>query len=446
MVTGEIRQTQATRAFLVMLIALAFVMNTIGRGVTESFAVFLLPVQKGLGVTRPEMTATYSIYMLAYGFSAPFAGQLIDRLGARVTYGAGLLILGTGYLMAGWVDAIWQYYICVGLLGGLGSAALGMVAASSLLSRWFTQRIGSIMSLPYAAVGAGMLFFPPTTQLLISHFDWRTAHQVIGLGVLALLPLIMLLPLERISRGSDTWRSLRSVAETTVHSNPWPLSAAIRTSAFWGLFFAYFWTSLAAYSILPQSVAYLVECGFEPLFAASAFGMAGALSTIGIVAIGWISDRMGRLYTVTLSYILTIIGVVSMIFVAVYPSLILVYGFVIFFGLMQGVRGPIIVALVSTLFRGGAVGSIFGSLSMALGLGAGTGSILSGYLHEATGTYHASFALGVIGSLLGIATFWLVPSLRDERLPGTGLAKTPADQSQSPLVEAIKPPASGPAR
>ena len=53
-------------------------MNLIARGVPETFAVFLLPVQNALGVSRSEITLTYSCYMLAYGLSAPFAGQLID--------------------------------------------------------------------------------------------------------------------------------------------------------------------------------------------------------------------------------------------------------------------------------------------------------------------------------------------------------------------------------
>ena len=86
-------------------------MNMVARGVTETFAVFLLPVQTGLGVSRSDITLTYSVYMLAYGLSAPFAGQLIDRLGARVTYGFGLPCLGVGYLLAGSATELWQYLL-----------------------------------------------------------------------------------------------------------------------------------------------------------------------------------------------------------------------------------------------------------------------------------------------------------------------------------------------
>ena len=148
---------QASRAFLYTLVALTFAMNLVARGVPETFAVFLLPVQKGLGVSRADITLTYSVYMLAYGISGPLVGQLIDRFGARIAYGLGLASLGLGYLLAGFSTELWHYMVTVGLLGGLGAASLGMIVASALLSRWFTSRIGSIISLPYAAIGAGML-------------------------------------------------------------------------------------------------------------------------------------------------------------------------------------------------------------------------------------------------------------------------------------------------
>jgi MFS family permease len=404
-----------TRVFLGALIALTFVMNTIGRGVSETFAVFLLPVETGLGLTRAEISATYSVYMLAYGFSAPFAGQLIDRFGARATYAFGLLSLGFGYLMGASATGTWSYYASVGVFGGFGAASLGMVTASGLLSRWFTTRMGTVASLPYAAVGAGMLLFPPATQVLINTYGWRAAHQVLGVLVLAFLPLLFMLPLGRFTAGSSAWQDLRATAART-DGGPWTLRAAINTGAFRGLFAAYFATSVAAYAVLPHSVAFLVERGFNPLAAASAFGFTGLLSVIGIISMGALSDRFGRLHAVTLSYASSMIGVACLLAVVVTPSILLVYGFVVFFGLMQGARGPILVALVAKIFAGGSVGTIFGALSVALGLGAAAGSLVSGLLHQATGGYAASFALAIAASGAGMAAFWLIPSLRQERV------------------------------
>jgi MFS family permease len=412
------RPTQDQR-FLAGLVGLTFLMNAIGRGVTETFAVYLLPVEAALGVDRAQIAATYSIYMLAYGLSAPFVGQLIDRMGARVCYATGLISLGLGTLIGAHADTIWQYYLGVGILGGLGAAGLSMVAASSLLSRWFSARLGTMSAVPYAAVGAGMLVFPPLTQWLLATHDWRTVQTWQGLFVLASVPLLFLLPMTRYNAGSDAWRDLKIKTATSLAASGaagWTVSAAARTRAFWMLFLAYFATSFAAYSVLPHSVAFLVERGFAPQVAAWAFGATGVLSVIGIMAMGWLSDRIGRLPIVTLSYIMTIIGILSLLAVEASSSLVFVYGFVLCFGLMQGARGPILVALVAKIFVGGSVGAIFGTLSLALGLGAGAGSLISGALHTHTGSYGLSFAIAAMAAGIGLATFWLAPSLRHERL------------------------------
>ncbi len=403
-----------SRAFLVVLIVLTLVMNTLGRGVTETFAVFLLPVEKSLGATRSEISATYSIYMIVNGFAAPFAGQLIDRLGARATYGAGLILLGTAYIAGSYAETLWHYYLTVGVLSGLGAACLGMVVASSLLSRWFTRGMGTKFAIPHAAVGAGMLIIPPFTQYLMEFMSWRGAHQVVGFAVLSLLPVIMVLPLARMTAGSGAWQALRAAAKAS-GTPAWTVGAALRTWAFWALFGVYFFTSVAAYAVLPQSVAFLVERGFDPLVAAGAFGMTGALSAIGIVSVGWFSDRFGRLNAVVISKISTVTGILSLLAIAWVPSLALLYAFVFFFGIMQGARGPIITVMVAILFRGGSIGAIYGTLSMAMGFGASFGSWGSGLLHDFTGNYVASFSFAAIASLTGLACYVFSPNLRNER-------------------------------
>jgi MFS family permease len=422
-------EPEASFRFLSGILALMFLMNTLGRGVTETFAVFLLPVQKGLGVTRAEITATYSIYMLVFGLASPIAGQLVDRIGVRISYGVGLISLGLGYYLAGLSTQLWHYYATVGVMGGLGTTFLGMVVASSIMARWFTGgakeaapgekkktgRLGAIVSLPYAAVGAGMLILPPATQLLLERMSWQSAHKFLGLLVLCLLPVLFVMPMARISAGSPAWRQSRNAA-IAAGTPTWTLPQAMRTSAFWGLFVVYFATSWASYSVLPQSVAYLISHGFSPLFAASAFGMAGALSTFGIISVGALSDVIGRRQAATLSYLSTMLGITALLLTATYPSVLLVYAFVVFFGLMQGVRGPIILATIATLFRGGQVGTIFGTLMLAAGLGGAGGSLASGLLHDWTGGDATSFLVAIAACCIGVAIFWLVPSIRNQRM------------------------------
>ena len=407
-------QDQASRLFLSTLVGLTLVMNTLGRGVTETFTVFLLPVEETLQASRAEMTLAYSIYMLVNGISAPIAGQMIDRLGGRLTYGIGLAFLGSGFWLAGHAEALWQYYLFYSVYGGFGAAALGMVAASSLLSRWFTKRLGTVVAIPHAATGFGVLLVPPLAQFLMGYFSWQMTHQIIGVVVLGIIPFVLLLPLGTMSRGSEIWRAQRRAARAS-GAQAWTAVRAIKTEAFWSLFLVFFFTSSAAYAVIPQCVAFLVESGFDPLFAASAFGISGLFSAIGIIASGWFSDRVGRLEIVTITKFLTMFGIASLIMISWYPSLILVYMFVFFFGIVQGARGPIIAVLVSLLFRGGSVGAIFGTLSLAMGLGAGAGSWLSGALHDWSGGYVASFSLGFVSSALGLAVYWISPSLRTER-------------------------------
>ncbi|MBT5263832.1 MAG: MFS transporter [Rhodospirillaceae bacterium] len=408
----RLSQISPTTLAALGVLAFCFLMTAIGRGTGESYAVFLLPLTAEFGWHRAEATSVYSFYMAATGLASPLAGIVFDRFGPRVSYGVGLTCLASGYFAAGWIDQLWQFQVAVGLFGGVGAAMVAIVPAQALISRWFERNMATAMSLAYAALGFGTLIVAPTAQIAIQAVGWRASYQGMGAVFLVLLPIILLMPWRRISGGADG-RGGRSKYQ----SGDGPtLKQAFRMPAFWAFFVIFALTAVAVYGVSLQSVAYLVEQGFEELEAASAFGFAGMLSFAGMTLTGIAADRWGRAVVATASYSLTLIGIAALFLVQAHPSFVLVVVFVIFFGLSMGARGPIITTLIAKLFAGRGLGSIYGTVNLGQGVGAAGGALMTGLLYDLTGGYDLGFAICAGAALIGIALFWMVPEIRTGRL------------------------------
>jgi len=119
------------------VLAACFALNMFGRGLGDSYAVFLLPLEREFGWSRSELTSVYSIYLLVNGLTAALVGLVFDRLGPRWVYGAGMASLGAAFFLAGGLTALWQFYLFIGVLVGLGVSLNGMVSGSALLARWY---------------------------------------------------------------------------------------------------------------------------------------------------------------------------------------------------------------------------------------------------------------------------------------------------------------------
>ena len=407
----------AAHAMLAGVLALVFVMNMLGRGATEIFAVFLLPVEKDLGASRSAISGVYSLFMLVSGLAAPLAGTIFDRLGARAAYCSGLVVLGASLMLAGSAAELWHYYATVGLAAGFGVSMLGMVSANALLSRWYQARLGTAIGITYAASGLGVLLMAPVAQVLIGAYGWREAYRLIGMVLVAAAALTAILPLTRMWRGSPEWAHRRAAHEARMGG--WTIANAVRSRPFWALMLVYFFTSLASFSVSPQAVAAMVEAGVQPLAAAGAYGLCGMLSLIGNASIAPLVERFGQRAMISLSYLGTIIGILALAALASHPSMALVYAWVLLFGVNQGTRGPIISTLAATLFAGGGVGRIYGTIALGMGIGAAAGSWVSGLLHDLTGGYVASFAFAAASAAAGMLTFWTVPLISDVRRRNT---------------------------
>lgn len=415
--------------FALGVAALALLMNALARGMIDAFAVFVLPLSETFGWSRADISLGYAVYMLAYGLVSPFVGMIFDRLGLRATWLIGTITLGTGFGLASQMTQLWQFYLLVGLSSGIGMACLGMVTASALISRWFRRELSSVMSVVYAGMGLGMLAIVPSLQWLVGQWGWQSGYLGLAALMWVFVPLfVAVLPMRRMSQGSEAIQSAPKPPPSRSGAD-WSLRNVWQHSAFWGLFGVFFFTTACVYAVVPQCVAYLVEHGIAPLAAATAYGLTGTLSVVGMLGMGWLSRRVGERRAATLSYTSTILGIVSLAVVAVDARMLWVYGFVVFFGSNQGARGPMVATVAARLFAGKGFSGIYGAMTTGLGLGGALGSYASGWLHDFTQGYNASFAMAIGLALCGLLPFWFMPALR---------SATEAPAASTPATEAAK--------
>src|SRR4051794_41011716 len=109
------------------VLALCFMLSVLGRGLGESFTVFLKPISESFGWDRAQVVSVYSLTALAGAIAAPLIGRLFDRSGPRSVYAIGLLLLGGAFLIASRAQHLWQFQLSLGVGVGVGIAFIGNV-------------------------------------------------------------------------------------------------------------------------------------------------------------------------------------------------------------------------------------------------------------------------------------------------------------------------------
>lgn len=399
------RSPAATAALVLFL---CFACNLVGRGVADTFMVFVLPLSEAFGWKRAQVSSVYSVFLAVTGLAAPLTGMLIDRWGPRVVYPLGVALLGSSSLIAGHLSQLWQFQLVVGLMAGLGVSMLGMVPASMLIARWFRNRMSTAMGVAYAGFGTGTILIVPMAQRSIELAGWRETYSLMGMATLALLPLLFLLPWRAImAAGPPPWRGRQGEARGRPRGTMADLGKAFRTREYWQIVQLFSFTSLSTYSIITQAVPFFVQGGLSPLEAATAFGAAGMLSIFGIMTAGWAGDRIGYRATVTITFASTFAGIVAMLAFSYAPLGWLVLGFSLFFGLAMGARGPVVSSLAARHFGGAAFATIYGTMFAWMSLAGALGTLVSGLLYDMSGGYRAGFVFSMACVLVAVSPFWV---------------------------------------
>jgi MFS family permease len=221
---------------------------------------------------------------------------LIDRWGTRLIGGAIVVGLGASVVAMSQVHDEQPLFLCLFLVRALGQGALS-VAATAMVGKWFSRRIGMAMGVFAVLLGIGFVVSTPSFQLAVEDYGWRNSWGTLGWVLLCGLgPAILLLVRSEPLGGLPAFEAGGS--SNDAHSNTdATIWEALATPAFWIISVASSMFGLVWSAIMLYYQMILEERGFDSADYRLAMGLFVAVGLAANLLGGWACRywSMGRL-------------------------------------------------------------------------------------------------------------------------------------------------------
>jgi MFS family permease len=373
-----------------------------------------------------------SVHLLVYGFVAPLAGNLIDRIGPRKTMVFGTILLSLGLILSGWGNKPWHFYLSFGVLSGAGLCLIGAVVFTTILRNWFERKRGLAFSLLFFGAGSAFAWYP-AIAFLIERVSWQNTFIIEGVVLCGLmLPLIILIiryhPREKgLVADGVTSTNGKPIPSDTVGTQivdhawaatNWTLPNAIKTRRFWLLCLSTFsmW-GITQHIMIAHHVAFAIDLGYSKMYASSVLSLFGIFFAFGSLA-AFMSDRIGRESTMTISAIIGISGIFVLMFMKNTSDSWMLYYYAITFGLGNGLAAPTIPATLTDIFQGPRVGATIGFVWFSFAIGGAIGPWLGGWIFELAQDYEMAFLVAMGWYAVSAAAIWGASPRKVRRVPG----------------------------
>jgi MFS family permease len=400
-----------------VVIAIAFLTVGIAFGARNAFALFLVAVIEEFRWSRGLASGALMLGSVMWTLAAPVIGTLLDRLGARVVLPSGAIIMALGFAVSGMAHTIAEFYLGMGVLMGIGFAALPMTSQATFLSNWFIRKRGMAIGTAASGIGLGILLVVPWTQWLITTYGWRSAFFVLG-GMLAIVvaPLNFFFQRQRpeeMNLKPDFGASSSRVSVEHVKASGFDgpsLKEALRTYRFWAFAFGVLAGAIPLHMVLIHQVAAVSDAGFSKELAALGLGLIGLFTAPAMILMGLLADRIGRQWSYLLGSASLMVGIFLLMMITDTDRGWLFYAFPPFIAFGFSSRQSLYPTIAADLFHGKSFGAIIGAIALFIGAGAGIGPWLGGAIHDWTGSYYWAFCAAQALTLFSVAFIWMAGS------------------------------------
>lgn len=368
---------------------LALALSSSGRATLS----LLMPVwQRDFGWSSSYISGVGAAALVVMAIVAPFAGRLVDQMGPRFTLDLGLGLLGIGCALVATMNGKLMFVIGYAGFCGLGFGIVASHVVATAVTRTFSANRGVAVGTATSGATGGQFVIVPLIALLMSFASWRWCFGALSLSSLALVPCICAL-----MHDSAAARETAAGAQNGA-SFAQDFALIVRRPAFHALFWSFLicgFTSSGA--IETHLLPFAAFCGFPPVQSATAYGLLSLVNLFGMVAAGWLTDRVNRPMLLAAIYLLR---AMTYIILANLPgtSIETLFLFAVLFGIVDYSTVPVTASLAASHIGIAVMGQAMGMISAGHSLGSALAAYLGGYVRDTTGSYE----------LLWMGSLWLL--------------------------------------
>jgi OFA family oxalate/formate antiporter-like MFS transporter len=372
-------------------------------GSIYAWSVFATPMAEYLGVK--SLAIVFTVANAVGPFTMIPGGSINDRVGPKWIIFIGGLMFGAGMIVCGYAVNTAMMIIGFGLLTGLG---LGFVYGCTIGNsvKFFPDHRGLIGGLATASYGLSSVIIPPIASSMIDKMGVTTTFKVLGLIFLVVVcvcaffikpcpkgyapkgwtpPVVR--ESARIVNEDKTWRGMLSTPVFYV------MIIMLTCGAFCGLML----TSQA--SGMAQNMV-----NMTPAAAAIVVSVLALFNAAGRICAGFISDKLGRLNTLTVVFVVAVLGLLCLYFSG--SSVALFYIGVCIIGVCFGSFMGVFPGFTADRFGAKHNTVNYGIMFIGFAVSGILGPMITSAVYGSKGTYLPAFLIAGIFAIAGfILTF-----------------------------------------
>jgi OFA family oxalate/formate antiporter-like MFS transporter len=310
------------------------------------WTLFVLPMDQAHHWGRAAIQVAFTVFVLCETWLLPLEGYVIDRIGPRLTVGAGGLLIGASWVLNGAAESLALLYVG-SALGGVGAGFIYGATVGNAV-KWFPDRRGLAAGLTAAGFGAGSAVTIVPISTMIARSGYQATFLAFGLvqGVVVMLVALALHAppgREAVREPPMTPSGLTATRPSRLHdvTRDYAPGEVARAPVFWVMYLMFVLVGAGGLIATAQLSVIATDFGVAKtpvtLLGLTLPALTFALSLDRVLNgvtrpfFGWVSDHIGRETTMFIAFFLEGLGILALVALARDPVAFVVLTGVVFF-------------------------------------------------------------------------------------------------------------------